>query len=325
MKFKITPSESIGQNLRSEIVNLLNGINVDLNEGLKNIAQQGEAKAKDWAASRLSSTRQQYESALNAVQLGPNKWAIVLDASAAHLEEGYPSFDMKPGMLNSKAMVSTGSRAGQPWVRTSKEGYRYAYVPMDQSGTGKGAGRQNPDSQVQIQNPISKNSSGNLQRDMGPGARGLQSRGDLKNSLNIMINRGGLKGITKDGSGNPILGKVATMRSTTSGNMRVDMFNNGSKSNSRDVNLGTAMGGTQNEVDPLLNGAVKYQYEQKTKNGKTQVKSAYMTFRIVSENPNAKGQWKHPGFIGARIFPDLENWAEQALSKMVEELFQTTG
>jgi hypothetical protein len=313
MKFKVTPGENIGVNLRSELINLLSGINASVNDGLAQLAQQGEAKAKDWAAIRLHSTRQQYESACNVVQLGPNKWAIVLNADAAHLEEGYASFDMKKGMLDSKAVVKTGKNAGKPWVRISKDGFKYAIVPMDQSGTGNGAGMNSPDSQVQIQNPVTMGQNGILGRSNGPGAVGTQSRGDLKADMDHMIKRANKVGFKNAPSGTRLVGGANPNEMT--------MVQPGQKvSDGTPFNLGKSMGGRSIEGNPLLNGLVKNEFQQKQKNGKTVTKSAYMTYRVVSEK--SKG-WIHPGFWGARIFPDLEQWASQALPRMIEDILRS--
>lgn len=317
MKFKVVPGDGLSQTLRSEIQSLANSINQRLDDSLATLAKQGEGKAKDWAATRLNSTRQQYESALNAVQIGPNKWAVTLDASAAHLEDGFPTFDMKPGLLNSKAIVKSGKNAGQPWVRRSKDGFRYAIVPMDQSGGGRGAGKQSPDSQIQQQNPVTRGTSGNLQRDGGK-PEGLQTRGDLMSDMKSMIGKAGLRGITKDASGAPILGKVATVRANPSNPNSMTVNVTGQQS--RTASMGTSLGGRPNQVNPLLNGLVKYQYEVKKRDGGTMVKSAYMTFRVVSEKQKSK--WIHPGFMGVKIFDDLESWAQLTLPKLVEEALQ---
>lgn len=317
MKFKITPSDSLGETLRSEIASLLGGINSRLDEELKVIAEQGEAKAKDWATIRLHSTRQQYESALNAVQIGPNKWAITLNASAAHLEEGYPAFDMKPGMLNSQALVSTGKNVGKKWVRTSKDGsFRYAIVPMDPTAAGHGAGQPSPDSQIQIQNPISRNTSGDLQRDkvndkMGP-ASGLQTRQELKDSTNMMIKAAG-PGYKKAESGTRIVnqpGSMSQMAYIKPGQSMKQALAAG-----QGFSLGKSLGGRANQAEPLAIGVVKQTVEEKGKNGKMKTRTAYMTYRVVSDRSPG---WKHPGFWGARIFPDLEKWAEQTLPKLIE-------
>jgi len=318
MKFKITPGDALGASLRSELVSLLGGINSQLNRGLQDLAQQGEAKAKDWAATRLHRTRQQYELALNAVQLGPNKWAIVLDASAAHLEEGYASYDMKKGMLNSTSVVKEGSRRGQPWVRRSKDGYRYAVVPLDQSNTGHGAGMTNPSSEIQITNPVTQGPNG-LTRQGGPKAQGQQTAGDLKADMDHMIKRANKVGFKGAPSGTRLVpekgGPTGNMVMVKPGQTMREALGEG-----QGFNLGKSMGGRTIDANPLLTGLVKKTWDQKQKNGKVKTMNAYMTFRVVSEK---SGGWIHPGFWGARIFPDLEAWADRALSKMVEDILKS--
>jgi hypothetical protein len=64
-----------------------------------------------------------------------------------------------------------------------------------------------------------------------------------------------------------------------------------------------------------LAGVVKYQYQTRGGN----VKSHYVTFRMVSENPKYKGKWIHPGFSGIHAFPKLQEWAIAQMSAKIHE------
>ena len=62
-----------------------------------------------------------------------------------------------------------------------------------------------------------------------------------------------------------------------------------------------------------------------SKSASGKVKSAYMTFRIVSENPKFGSKWWNPGFKGVHIMEDVQRWTEEAFSRMVEEIFSKIG
>lgn len=49
--------------------------------------------------------------------------------------------------------------------------------------------------------------------------------------------------------------------------------------------------------------------------------SAYLTFRVASTKQDAGTKWRHPGFKGASIFPDLERWADTEMDRIVESIF----
>ena len=48
--------------------------------------------------------------------------------------------------------------------------------------------------------------------------------------------------------------------------------------------------------------------------------SSYFTFRVASEKQDPSKRWKHPGFAGARIFPDLEKFADFELEQILNDL-----
>jgi hypothetical protein len=108
-------------------------IEQQLEEDIRNVVKMGYASIEGTAELGLHSSRQDYMSGLKLHELAPNEYLIVLEGKFPNaLESGYSGFDVKEGMLNSKKVVSTGTRSGQPWVQQSKEGQRYAHVPFQQ-------------------------------------------------------------------------------------------------------------------------------------------------------------------------------------------------
>jgi hypothetical protein len=129
--FKISDEiKKLGQDLEAlapRIRDELNGIVGDLAKATYN---QIVAKAQ----MELHSTRLDYLRGLQFQQVGPNDYMISLDGFFANsLEDGRPPYSLNEALLKSAKEVSTGSRAGEPWVRKNKQGKRYAAVPFEQS------------------------------------------------------------------------------------------------------------------------------------------------------------------------------------------------
>jgi hypothetical protein len=82
------------------------------------VAQLTYNRAVEMASARLHSTKQQYLDALKLEPESEGVFVISLDASADHLEDGYPPFPMLPKLVNG------------PKSKVSKEGYRYVIVPI---------------------------------------------------------------------------------------------------------------------------------------------------------------------------------------------------
>jgi len=109
-----------------------------------------------------------------------------------------------------------------------------------------------------------------------------QAQMELRGNLRALIKYHKLDRIMKSKSGKPLQGVVARL----SGN---DMAAN-------------------------LKGLVKIQqtYEKKTE-------SYYMTFRRVSDN-TPDNKWIHPGYNGAQVFPDLEQWTDRKIEETLKEI-----
>jgi hypothetical protein len=134
------------------------------------------------------------------------------------------------------------------------------------------------------------------------------TRGDMLRDLRTLRKAFGDKGITKNASGKAILGKALTFNRNSLGRWSASGAGAGALPKQE---LG------QMPIHENLSGVVKYQFQYKS--GK--VGSQFVVFRTVSENPNAKGKWKHPGFGGIRAFNDLENWVIRQLETKLRELF----
>lgn len=175
-------AEELGKSLE----NLAEGVEAELNQAVADLATAAYANIIATAQAKLNSTRADYIRNLSFDRIGDNAFLISLDGDwATKLEEGFPGYDMKPGMLSSSKTVSVGSRAGEPWVKRSKDGNRYAAVPFERKPFTKEAGRAG-DLASAIREMTVQNQKGRKQK---------------------------LTSIFKDASGNPLTGKVATARS----------------------------------------------------------------------------------------------------------------
>jgi hypothetical protein len=57
------------------------------------------------------------------------------------------------------------------------------------------------------------------------------------------------------------------------------------------------------------------------KGAKRPISSAYYTFRTASEKQDPATHWYHPGYSGAKVFPDVFSWADSQLDIIVSEIF----
>jgi hypothetical protein len=282
--------EKIADILASEVSNIVSSANKKFVQGLRELAQATIAKADEMASSRLHSTRQQYVDSLKLEKLGPNIYAISLDDDAKHLETGYEAFNM----------IAHGLTKG-PKSKVSKEGYRYVVVPF-QNKKNAPPGTPAGDRQIQQTKTVSERgwSAGSSTNSGVAPAVGIHSGTSLAAGIQELEKKSGLSKMVPD-----VTGRVGTWNSHPA-NTNKAIFTNAS--------------GHQDVVDldgpfnPLFEGLMKFQ----NKTGK-RMQGSYLTFRVASENPNSRGKWNHPGFQGAKIFPELEGWAMQQLQKLVDE------
>lgn len=116
------------------------------------------------------------------------------------------------------------------------------------------------------------------------GATGASDLAGVLKNLSVMnLKTNKMQKLTstfKDDLGKPLQGKVATYRSSP-----------------EDVKRGLTI--------PNLEGLTKYQKVYTTFSGKQRVKSAYLTFRTISDlSPASK--WQNKGYSGLRAFPEAE-------------------
>lgn len=150
------------------------------NQAVKDLAYSTYATIISRAQSNLHTTKDAYLKGLQFEDMGGNNFLISLDGDLANsLEDGYPAFNMTPGMLASNKTVSQGQRAGQPWVQTAKDGHKFAHVPLEQK-TGKAQGTSNMADA--IKQMTATNAKGRKQK---------------------------ITSVFKDAEGNPMQGKVA--------------------------------------------------------------------------------------------------------------------
>ncbi len=121
------------ERLSKSLENLASSVQDELNSAVKNLASAAFASLVSQVQSSKMDpkNRQDYLKGLQFSDMGDNSYVIYLDGEWANkLEGGFPSYNIKDLLLQSKKTVSTGPRAGQPWVRTNKDGGKYAAVPF---------------------------------------------------------------------------------------------------------------------------------------------------------------------------------------------------
>lgn len=122
----------IATQLGKDLENAVPRVIDEINQAVADLANAAYASILANAQQQLQSTRQDYISGLNFTKLGDDSYLISLSGEMSNrLEEGFPAYDMKPGMLGSKKIVGVGSRAGEPWVQENKQGKKFAHVPFE--------------------------------------------------------------------------------------------------------------------------------------------------------------------------------------------------
>lgn len=102
-------------------------------DDIRNLAESAYGMAIAKAQAELSGTRSQYLKDLKLKALGDGSYMIYLEGSSNYIEDGWERFDMKPGMLKSNKKGANG----EPWVKTAKDGHKYASVPFHRSPSTK--------------------------------------------------------------------------------------------------------------------------------------------------------------------------------------------
>jgi len=205
-------------------------------------------KAKDMAASRLHSTRDQYIAALHEESPEEGIYIVYLDPEADYIEDGYPPFPMLPKLFSG------------PKAKTAKDGHKYVIIPMRQRTA-----------------PI--NPSNKQQADLSDRLRSEIKMRQWKTSK----------------AGTNKAGKYATTERMVSGK----------------------------STHPYLKGLTRvreYESKEAKEKGAPPMSSSYFTFRVASQKQDPSKMWRHPGFAGARIWPELEKWAEFELEQIINDV-----
>lgn len=75
--------------------------------------------------------------------------------------------------------------------------------------------------------------------------------------------------------------------------------------------------------DPELKGLYRvrrYASSEAYKSGQRPKSSQFVLFRTMSEKPNAKGKWEHPGLRRLNAFGDLQVWVDTVLPGMIADI-----
>lgn len=107
--------------LKKSLDNISKRTEQALNDAIKNIAYLAYSEAQRLAQEKLITSRQDYLSGLKFEQLDDNVYLIWLEGDPANaIEEGWSSFDMKPGLLSG------------PNAKVTAKGTRFNTVPFQQ-------------------------------------------------------------------------------------------------------------------------------------------------------------------------------------------------
>lgn len=256
---------------------------------VQQLRDDGYDYAQTLASERLHSTVHKYLGALKKVEPSPDTWTIVLEPSAVYLEEGYSGFDQIAAGLAKNGHYS------------EKTGRRYVRIPFEHvQAFGKGSHPMNP---VKVQ--------------MGLPSQTGTTKGSMAQDLKRLkaIFAPNDPAITNyPGTNTPIKGKVWSISKAPEGpQWQYREFNSDMKSRME----------LEKQPSPLLSGLTKVQFET----GTGKMKSKYMTWRTATDprkpiTAHSKPPWIHPGYEGAHIMRDVEQYISEEFAKRVNDLFQ---
>lgn len=171
-------AEELGKDLRT----VAPQVEAELQRAIESVAHAAYASmvAKVQSMNMSPNSRADYLRGLKFEKIGDGTYLIYLEGEwAQKLEDGYESYSIKDQLLKSEKIVQVGSRAGQPWVRTSKANKKYAAVPFEH-------------------HPFSGHKTGNLGEDIKKIL--VKNRAGVEQPITKIFN---------DLGGKPIHGKVA--------------------------------------------------------------------------------------------------------------------
>lgn len=120
--------------LGKQIENLAFHVEEELNAAVKNLAHAAyvSMQATIQKMKMNEKNRKDYLRALKFEDMGDDSYLIYLDGEWANeLEKGFGPYSIRDVLLKSSKVVGVGSRSGEPWVRTAKDGHKYAAVPFE--------------------------------------------------------------------------------------------------------------------------------------------------------------------------------------------------
>lgn len=120
--------------LGKDIEKLAPQVEEELNQAVKNLAQAAYTAmtARVQKMSMNEKNRKDYLKGLKFSDLGDDSYLIFLEGDWANkLEKGFGSYSIREQLLKSQKIVQVGSRAGEKWVRTAKDGHKWAVVPFE--------------------------------------------------------------------------------------------------------------------------------------------------------------------------------------------------
>jgi|GEM_PF-4012310 len=285
MKFKVTLGDQLAMKMAAAAGAITTAHMLAAKKAMRDLTIAAHEKAIEMAGQRLNTTKQKYMDNLDYDVSGDNSWTVTLHGDAAYLEEGYGSYDM----------IKAGLARG-PKSKVSKAGYRYVVIPMDHSE--KYASPRNPRHLDPVQiGQAGESTKGTLAADLRRLKQVFGHRDDSGKNVPLT-----------NSSGDPVMGKAYTIKQTPFGPWEY--------TNANGIKKIEAIGGAP--INKNLSGLTAIQWKDKANRTQT----AYLTWRVASENPASQGKWQHPGFDGARIFPDLEQWAVNTIGVKLREIFQ---
>ena len=189
-KIKLNAIESI-RSLKRSLEGLTPKLKKEFDKSVAELAKAAHAQIISHAQSKLKGSKEDYLKAVRFEQLSPTEFAISLEGDWANmLEEGFPAYDLSAKLLRSNSSVKSGPNSGDSWVKTSKEGNKYAKVPFQRSESMSAKGASLGEA---LQQMTAQNSRGRKQRITelftDPAGNALEGKVAVGTSDNPMFDR----------------------------------------------------------------------------------------------------------------------------------------
>lgn len=240
------------------------------------------AHIQEEARKKLHSTQNPFLENISIRQISSETWVIALDAKYRWIDDG-----MQP-----HEMIDNLTKNG----KTSKTGAKYRAIPF-LHGPNRGPAHSTP-WQMDLQSTI---------------------RAELKNAQNKLTGGTGIPyaKIEKDGSGNPLLGRLHSFDIDTAPTKTHSGPGQGWG------NIGAVRQGYTGI--PFLHKIEVYQKMVKQRDGSMKPQRAILTFRTVSTDMKGSGRWFHPGTPPVHIFEEaaewgMKHWETVVLPKLMDKI-----